>query len=253
MRPPLTTTLRRAAALLAAVLIIKVTIAVVGGYVDYLPPNFDSEFLRGREAYFFGSYQTAFYAHLASGPLSLMLGLLLISPRFRLRFPAWHRRLGRVQGLNVLLVVAPSGLWMARYASTGAIAGAAFAILAVATAVCVLCGWRAAIRKRFAEHRRWMGRCFLLLCSAVVIRVLGGFGTVMEIEAPWFNPAASWASWLVPLAVFELRGLRQRRIGRSRVKPVSADLRPPAATVHSSSAEMEISSRRWSAEISAER
>lgn len=228
--------LQRAVVLLAALLIIKVTVAVIGGYGDYFPPNFDSDFLRGRDAYFFGSYQTAFYAHLASGPVSLLLGLLLISQRFRLRFPGWHRRLGRVQGLNVLLVVAPSGLWMAAYASPGAIAGGAFAILAVSTAACVLLGWRAAIRKQFVDHRRWMERCFLLLCSAVVIRVLGGLGTVMGVEAAWFNPAAAWASWLVPLAVFELSGRLMRRNGHIRARPAAVsdtrESKPVASATH---------------------
>lgn len=259
MRNTPTTALQRGVVLLTALVIVKVTIAAIWGYGDYFPPDFRSEFLRGREAYFFGSYQATFYAHIAAGPISLVLGMLLINQRFRLRFPTWHRYLGRVQGVNVLVVVAPSGLWMARYASTGAIAGVAFALLAISTASCVLLGWRSAIKRRFADHRRWMWRCFLLLCSAVVIRVLGGMGTVMGIEAPWFNPAASWSSWLVPLAVFELYGLRKRRIGRSRVKPVStsdsADLTAATATatVQSSFAEMEIKSRRWAADVSAER
>jgi hypothetical protein len=112
---------------LTVLLILKVTVAVLWGYRAYFPPDFQSDFLRGRESYFFGSYRTAFHLHLASGPLSLVLGMLLISQRFRAKFPEWHRSLGRVQGLNVLLLVAPSGLWMAWYASTGPVAGAGFA------------------------------------------------------------------------------------------------------------------------------
>lgn len=210
MRPPHAATLRRVVVLLTVVVILKVTMSVLWGYRDYFPPNFESDFLWGRELYFFDGYQTAFYAHIASGPVSLLLGLLLISRQFRLRFPAWHRSLGRLQGVNVLLVVSPSGLWMAWYASTGPVAGIGFAVLAVLTAICVLFGWRSAVKRRFAEHRLWMSRCFLLLCSAVVIRVLGGLGTVLGVEAPWFNPAASWVSWLVPLVLFELNRLFNR-------------------------------------------
>jgi hypothetical protein len=220
MQNNLSTRLQRTVALLTGLLIVKVDVAVLLGYVDYFPPNFQSDFLYGREPYFFGGYQWAFYAHLVCGPLSLVWGLLLINRQFRLRFPAWHRSLGRIQVANVLFVVAPSGLWMGYYASTGPIAGVGFAILAVLTGLCVVFGWRSAIQRRFADHRRWMSRCFLLLCSAVVIRVLGGMGTVMGVEAAWFNPLASWASWLVPLAVFELTGLHKRKIARSHRKPV---------------------------------
>ena len=243
-RNALSTVLWRAVLVLTVLLIVKVTVEVVWGYRNYFPPNFESDFLRGRERYFNNGYQTAFYAHIASGPVSLLLGMLLLSQRYRLRFPAWHRRLGRIQGMNVLLLVVPSGLWMAWYATAGRAAAIAFAVLATFTAACVLFGWRSAVRKRFAEHRRWMSRSFLLLCSAVVIRVLGGLGTVLGVDAPWFDSVASWVSWLVPLGLFELSSLRKRRVGWSRVKPGPAP--------QSASAETVIASRRLPAPSSSE-
>lgn len=196
-------TLRRLLTWATALLILKVTAAVVWNDRNYLPPNFSSDFLRGRESYFWSGYHWPFYTHIASGPLSLLLGLILLSKTFRLRFPEWHRRLGRAQGLCVLLLVAPSGLAMAWYAQPGPIAALSFATLALATAACVALGWRAAVRRRFADHQRWMTRTFVLLCSAVALRVLGGLATVTGITAPWFDPAAAWACWLVPLAAYE--------------------------------------------------
>ena len=41
---------------LAVVLIIKVTTSVVSNYHDYFPPNFTSDFLRGREGHFLGAF-----------------------------------------------------------------------------------------------------------------------------------------------------------------------------------------------------
>jgi hypothetical protein len=196
-------TLPRVLAILAALLIWKVTLSVVVEYRDYVPPNFESDFLRGREAYFWGAYRWAFYTHLVSGPASLVLGTLLVSDRFRRFAPTWHRRLGRMQAVCVLLLVAPSGLWMARYAATGAIAAAGLGALAIATAACVVFGWRSAVMRRFADHRRWMWRMFILLCSAVVIRMIGGLATVAGFDALWLYPLSTWASWLVPLLVFE--------------------------------------------------
>src|SRR5437868_5057440 len=108
MRNIRSTTLQRVLTLLAAFLIFKVTVSVVLKYGDYFPANFQSDFLRGREQYFAGSYQWAFYAHIVSGPISLVLGLILVSQRHRLSFPKWHRLLGRIQALGVLFLVAPS-------------------------------------------------------------------------------------------------------------------------------------------------
>jgi len=213
--------LRMALMLAAAVLVVKVTVAVVIGYRNYLPPNFASDFLLGREAYFFGPYRWAFYTHIAIGPFTLLAGLLLMSERFRLRWPMWHRGLGRAQVACILLLLTPSGLWMAFYAATGPIATASFSTLAFATAACAAMGWRTAVQRRFVVHRVWMWRTFLLLCSAVVLRVAGGLGTVLQIDVAWYDPVASWACWVVPLGVFEMTRHWQRR-----AKSISAVARP---------------------------
>jgi Predicted membrane protein (DUF2306) len=206
--------------LLTCALILRVTVGVVLRYRYYLPPDFGSDFLHGRESYFFGPYQWAFYAHIVSGPCSLIFGLILLSGRFRLRFPAWHRRLGKIQTACVLLLVAPSGAWMALHAETGAMAGAAFALMAAATALSVWFGWRSAVKRRFAEHRRWMSRCFLLLCSAVVVRLIGGIGVVAGIHGDWAYPLGAWMSLLLPVGVFELiTGSFGRSFSRRRPHP----------------------------------
>ncbi|ADB14926.1 hypothetical protein Psta_0230 [Pirellula staleyi DSM 6068] len=200
-------------------LVLKTTASVVLGYVDYLPPNFDADFLLGREAYFWGAYGIAFYVHLLAGPLSLVLTLLLVSTTLRCHFPTWHRWLGRVQVANILLLLTPSGLWMSWYAATGTIAAVGLALLAIATALCTIIGWRFAIRRQFLEHQHWMQRTYLLLLSAVVIRILGGLATVWEFNATWIYPASVWISWLVPLVIFEL--WRWHRAGRVQPSAVT--------------------------------
>jgi hypothetical protein len=221
--------------LLVGVLILKVTISVVSNYQNYYPPNFTSDFLRGREGYFFGTYQWAFYTHILSGPVSLVVGLMLVSERYRARFPRWHRYLGRVLVANVLLLVTPSGLWMAGHAAAGPIAGAGLAALAVATAGCVGLGARAAMRRRFVEHRRWMLRSYLLLCSAVVLRLIGGLVTVVGITPPWVDPLAVWLCWLVPLAAFEV----YERVNRTAGHHIKTDRRRSLPSPRPSSARAE--------------
>jgi Predicted membrane protein (DUF2306) len=149
------TRLQRVLTLLAGLLIFKVTIAVMLGYRNYFPPNFNSDFLRGREHYFSGSYQWAFYTHIASGPVCLILGTILISEQFRLRLPRWHRALGRIQIACILLLVVPSGLWMAHYAAAGAIAAIGFTFLAIMTGACAALGWRAAVQRRSGCWAGW--------------------------------------------------------------------------------------------------
>jgi len=208
------TRLQQVLKFLACVLVLKVTASIVLNYREYLPPDFDSPFLQGREHYFAGPYQWAFYAHIASGPCSLVWGMILLNDRFRQRYPKRHRILGRMQLACVLLLVVPGGLWISFYAETGAVAGIGFAVLAVATGLTVTLGWRNAVKRRFKEHQRWMWRCYLLLCSAIVLRLTAGLATVTGVEAEWLYPMAAWTSWLVPWAMFEVvqwNKVRRRR------------------------------------------
>ena len=76
MRPRHPTRPERILTLLTGVLILKTVVIVISNYDDYFTNIFASDFLRGREREFFGCYQWAFYTHIVSGPLSLMLGLI---------------------------------------------------------------------------------------------------------------------------------------------------------------------------------
>jgi hypothetical protein len=195
-----------------------------------MPPNFESDFLRDRDSYFWDGYQWPFYVHIVSGPCTLLLGMILLSGRFRQRIPQWHRRLGRVQTAMVLLLVTPSGMWMAFYAETGAVAGFGFGSLAAVTGLCFWFGWRSAVRRRFVEHRRWMWRGYLLLCSAVVLRLMAGVVAVTNIEGEWPYPAAAWSSWILPLAInefFESRKLKKKKRGLQSGAPIVGQQESP--------------------------
>lgn len=194
----------------AALLVVRVTISILLGYVNYFPLNFYSEFLSGRQAYFFGAYQFAFWIHILFSPLVIFSGLWLLSRSMRQSYPLFHRRLGRVHVLIVLCLVAPTGLWMSFYALTGAWAGSAFACSSIATFVCALYGWRSAKARQFAVHQVWMTRCFLLLCSAIVLRVLSGVATVLKSEEIMTYPVFAWMSATVPVAVYEVVRRRMR-------------------------------------------
>ena len=188
---------------LAVVLILRVTAAILANYPDYFPPNFESLFLQGREATFHGLYRAAFYVHVLTAPLVLVIGLFLVLDSGRRR--GLHRALGRVQVGVLLLVVLPSSAVMSRHAFGGWPAGLSFFTLSVVTAGCAVLGVVAARRKQYARHRRWMLRTFVLLCSAIVLRLISG--AAGEVGVPYPEQAyvaAAWASWVLPLAATEV-------------------------------------------------
>ncbi len=189
--------------LLAGVLILKVT-QVSYSIITTISYHFPSDFLRGRELLLWRLSVGLLHAHSVRSRFADP-GADPDRRTSSKTFPTWHRYLGRIQVVCVLFFVTPSGLWMSRYAAAGPIAAVGLAALAFATAVCVSLGAWAARARRFADHRRWMWRCYLLLCSAVVLRLIGGLATVAGVEAEWLDPLANWISWLIPILLFEFR------------------------------------------------
>lgn len=209
---------------LAVVLILRVLVTILANYPDYFPPNFDSLFLEGREATFTTTYQIAFYIHIFSAPVVLLNGLILLSEALRRRRGGVHRVLGRIQVAVLLLFVLPSSIVMSRHAFGGWPAGLSFLLLSAATAACAIAGVIHAGRRRYLPHRRWMLRCYVLICSAVVLRLVSGTAGLVGVPSPErAYILAAWSSWLVPLAAFEL-------IGRLGSRPRFSPSQLPLAT-----------------------
>lgn len=190
---------------LGVVLILRVLVVILSNYPDYFPPSFDSLFLQGREATFAGAYRVAFYVHIFSGPVVLFNGLVLLNEYVRRRHGGWHRWLGRIQVVVLLLFVLPSSLVMSRHAFGGWPAGLSFLLLSVVTAICAIIGVVHACRRHYDRHRRWMLRCYVLICSAVALRLISGTAGLVGVPSPEHAYIfAAWSSWLFPLAVYEI-------------------------------------------------
>jgi uncharacterized membrane protein len=190
---------------LAAALILRVLVAILANYPDYFPPDFNSLFLQGREATFRGVYVPAFYVHIFSAPFVLFNGLVLLSESVRRRQGRWHRWLGRVQVIALLIFVLPSSAVMSRHAFGGWPAGLSFLVLSAATATCAICGVVHARHHRYDRHRRWMLRTYILICSAVALRLISGTAGLIGVPSPEHAYIfAAWSSWLLPLAAYEI-------------------------------------------------
>jgi uncharacterized membrane protein len=215
---------------LAVVLILRVLVAILANYPDYFPPNFDALFLQGREATFTGAYRPAFYIHIFSGPVVLFNGLILMSEYVRRHHRGLHRFLGRFQVVVLLLLVLPSSIVMSRHAFGGWPAGLSFLLLTAATASCAIVGVVHARRGRYDRHRRWMLRSYILICSAVALRLISGTAGLLGVpSAEAAYVVAAWSSWLLPLAAYEIvERLAKRRPAIAAAAPTPS---PSAAPV----------------------
>lgn len=178
-------------------------VSILYEYRWYFPLNFvEANFLVSREAHFFGAYACAFYTHIVSGPIALLNAAFLMFSGDRFIRLKLHRWMGRLQILFVSLVCV-SGVVMARQAFAGPIAGVGFGVLAVLTMATAVASAYCAIKRQFISHRKWATRCFILLCSPMLLRLISGAAIVLGVESESIYRLNAWFSWLIPLAIFE--------------------------------------------------
>lgn len=192
----------------------KVFLSILSQYAWYFPPDFDaSPFLAGRRYTFAGLYRAAFYLHLAAGPIALILGtFLLLSGLFgglrgdgASRLVRVHRAIGKLQFAVVMLAVVPSGVVMSFQAYAGPIAEIGFIVQSILTGVAMTAAAVLAYSGDIPAHRRWATRCYLLLWSPLLLRVVAGVMIVSNLESETTYRLNAWLSWLIPLLVYETR------------------------------------------------
>jgi uncharacterized membrane protein len=145
----------------------------------------------------------ALILHAAVSATALGLGALQFFPRFRSRWPAWHRRAGTVYVL-CCLVGGCAALVLALGASTGPISTAGFGLLAVFWLTCTIQAWRLAKARDFVRHRRWMTRSYALTFAAVTLRLYLPVLFIAHVDFDTGYRAISFLCWVPNLIVAEL-------------------------------------------------
>ncbi|TWU50512.1 hypothetical protein Poly51_38020 [Rubripirellula tenax] len=231
--------LHRAILFAATLLLTRVWALTIWEYRNYIPPNFDSAFLCGMRDTFFGWYSIAFYAHIVAGPIVLLLAAFLMFTGGRGPLASMHRRVAKLHIAIVVTVVAPTGFLMAIRAHAGPIAGVGFASLAIATAMTAVRAMQTAKQRSWVSHRKWATRCFLLLLSPLLLRLVSGLASVLDAESETFYRINAWVSWLAPWLIYELvlyirspslrplpKGSRHEQVSNSQTSVVPARLHP---------------------------
>ena len=179
-----------------------------GHFADWNRKSLITGYVEGDAA---GNLQFAIHVVLAA--LITTSGLIQLVPQIRMRAPAFHRWNGRIYLLTAALM-SLGGLWLVwgrgTYLTlTGALSISAVGVLMLAASVMA---YREARGRRFAAHRRWALRVFLL-ASAVWFQRVGYMAWIIlnggpagigpRMDGP-FDIALGFAIFVVPLAVLEL-------------------------------------------------
>jgi uncharacterized membrane protein len=157
--------------------------------------------------------------HVASAALAFPLCLLLMTRALQRR-PTWHRWLGRLTGVCVLVALVPSGVVLAFDAKGGTPVTAGFLLSAAIVAGGMAHGVQAARRRDFVAHRRAMRHVVGQMSVAVTSRAL-----ILGFDAWGIDPDVSyvvalWGPVLASAATAELLSLRSVLSKRNPVHPV---------------------------------
>ena len=157
-----------------------------------------------------------FFLHVVSSVIALLVAPLQFVRAVRKRWPSVHRYTGRTY-LAACAIAAPTGFVLALGTSAGLLAGFGFALIALLWAAATWLGWRAAIERRFDDHRDWMIRSYALLAGAITLRLYLPAALTLGFDYYDAYPIIAWLSWLTNLAIAEsiIRWWRRSRHGRA--------------------------------------
>ncbi len=163
--------------------------------------------------------------HLLLAAVITLGGPLQLVPAIRRRWPRFHRWNGRTYMLTALLI-SLGGLYMVWTRGT---AGGPLLRIGISLNGLLILGagavaWRLARQRRFAEHRRWALRAFVLASGVWFFRVglmfwilanRGPVGIGPDFDGP-FVRAWAFGCYLAPLALLETYLAAERRGPLSR-------------------------------------
>lgn len=145
--------------------------------------------------------------HILGAGLYSVLGAFQFVPGFRLRWPGWHRAVGRLL-VPSGFVAALTGLWMALFFTLpehdGELLLGFRLVFGVAMAVSIVLGFAAIRRRDVVRHRAWMIRGYALGLGAGT-QVLTHLPWTLAFGAPGEFPRAllMGAGWVINLVVAE--------------------------------------------------
>ncbi len=108
--------------------------------------------------------------HMIVASIALLTGPWQFIPQLRARRPRLHRWTGRLY-VVACVVAGVAALATAPFASGGPVAGLGFGTLAVLWLWTTISGWRAAVNRKFGQHRIWMRFSYAMTFGAVTLRL----------------------------------------------------------------------------------
>lgn len=141
--------------------------------LDYISPNFQEAFLI-HKPYLQDNhlFKIGLVCHGLSACIALLICSFLVLIRIENKQPKFHRLLGKFALILIFFSVVPGGLILSYYAGGGVLGKLLFFLLSIYTAYVAFDAYHQAKKKQFKLHQLIMTELLLLLCSALILRIL---------------------------------------------------------------------------------
>lgn len=183
--------------------------------LQYIPIDLDVAFLRIKQQYIhIVPWRIAFFVHVFTSLFTLLAGFTQFSTVFLRRFPNWHRWIGRLYVLDILLLTGPAGLVMGLFANGGISSRIAFVLLACLWMLFTFAAYHYARKRNIRQHKAFMWRSYALTLSAVTLRVWKYVIVALFAPPPMdVYQVVAWLGWVPNLLWVEwwLRAGKKRK------------------------------------------
>ncbi len=169
--------------------------------------NFDASygFLRLKEKAIAGGwYLPAYYAHVLAAAFILLIGIFQLHPLSRVRWPQWHRTLGKVYVGGILIFSAPGGMVMSFFIGRGPWVLSSFILQCTCWFVCTYLAYMAIRQGKIKAHQHWMLRSYALTLAAITLRLYVFISSwSLDLSQPAAYATIAWLSWVPNLLLCE--------------------------------------------------
>lgn len=143
------------------------------------------------------------FLHIIGGSMALLLGPIQFLPIIRKKYLHFHRWMGRLYLVGILL-----GSGASFYLAINSVVGGTFSIILFALAIYWLASTAMAfvcIRyKQIEAHKVWMTRSYIVTFSFLIFRLLISSTLLAKFDLVQRFTIMVWFSWMVPLFVYEI-------------------------------------------------
>lgn len=180
----------------------------------YLSGRIDVAFLLTKQGIIhIKHWRYSFYIHVFLSSISLLAGFTQFSKFILKRAKKFHRAMGYLYVIDVLLLAGPSALIMAFYANGNLAAKLSFVVLAVFWLSFTLLALIRAKQKQFKSHENWMIRSYALTLSAISLRLLAFFlPKFYHLNGIDEYTLIAWLSWTINLMLAEIIIFNKRKL-----------------------------------------